>query len=141
MPVGEHVVPLGVASICRQGTDLTIVTYSSQVPVALSAATTLAADGIEAEVIDLRTLLPIDMATVLASVAKTKRAIVTHTATEFLGPGAEISSQIHEALFGQLVAPVMRLGAMYAPIPFSPELKVFPGEDNLVGAARRLVRA
>jgi pyruvate/2-oxoglutarate/acetoin dehydrogenase E1 component len=89
-------------------------------------------------VIDLRTLVPLDMDTVIASVAKTKRAIVVHGATTFCGPGAEIASLITEHLFGELAGPVARLGAAYAPIPFSADLEVFPTMDDVVAAARRL---
>ena len=141
VPAGDHRVPLGQAAIRRQGRDVTLVAYGSQVPVALSAAEALAVEGVDAEVIDLRSLLPLDLATVLTSVAKTRRAIVTHTATEFLGPGAEISAQIHEQLFGQLAAPVVRLGAAFSPIPFSPELQVFPRDGDLVRAARTVLEA
>src|SRR5262249_46426656 len=120
VPLASYSVPLGVAAVPRTGTDVTIVTYGSLVAEALAAAETLAGQGVQAEVIDLRSLMPLDMATVLESAAKTKRVVVAHTSTEFCGPGAEISAQIHEALYGQLRAPVARLGGPYAPMPFSP---------------------
>ncbi|MCA1842961.1 MAG: alpha-ketoacid dehydrogenase subunit beta [Actinobacteria bacterium] len=138
VPVEDYRIPLGRAAVRMPGDDVTIVTYGEQVAVALEAAEGLAADGIEAEVIDLRSLVPLDMPTVLASVSRTKRAIVTHGATTFCGPGAEIASQISEQLFGDLVAPVARLGARYAPIPFSADLEVYPTAADIVAAARRL---
>jgi pyruvate/2-oxoglutarate/acetoin dehydrogenase E1 component len=140
IPVEPYTVPIGVASVLREGGDVTIVTYGSQVPGAMAAASTLADDGIDVEVIDLRTLLPLDMETVVRSARKTRRVIVAHNATEFLGPGAEISSQLHEQLWGELAAPVERLGGPFCPIPFSPDLNVFPSDSDLVRAARRLTR-
>ncbi|MGH3491864.1 MAG: alpha-ketoacid dehydrogenase subunit beta, partial [Sciscionella sp.] len=119
VPVAGYSIPLGQAATPRSGDDLSIVAFGSTVPEALSAAETLAGEGISAEVIDLRSLMPLDMDTVLASAARTKRVMVVHTSTEFCGPGAEISSQIHEELYGQLAAPVMRLGGPYSPMPFS----------------------
>jgi len=138
VPVDAYTVPLGQASIPRAGEDLSIVTYGSQVPIALGAAEALSAEGIEAEVVDLRSLVPLDVDTVLGSAAKTRRVIVTHTSTEFAGPGAELSSQIHEALYGDLAAPVARLGSPYAPMPFAPALPFLAGQDDLVKAARAL---
>lgn len=139
VPVGRYVVPLGKAATPRVGRDVTVVAFGALVPVALEAAEVLAQEGIELEVIDLRSLVPLDMDTVLASVEKTRRVIVTHTSTEFCGPGAEISAQIHEALFGDLLAPVIRLGGPYAPMPFSPDLAFHPAAEDLVRAARDLV--
>jgi acetoin:2,6-dichlorophenolindophenol oxidoreductase subunit beta len=141
VPTGTYTVPLGVASVPREGRDLTIVTYGTLVPAALEATDTLAGQGVQAEVIDLRSLVPLDIDTVLASAAKTRRVIVTHTATEFCGPGAEISAQIHEALFGELAAPVMRLGGPYSPMPFSPDLPFHPEAADLVKAAEKLMSA
>ncbi|MGW4339766.1 alpha-ketoacid dehydrogenase subunit beta [Rhodococcus koreensis] len=140
VPVAPYTVPIGVASVRREGRDVTIVAHGSQVPAALEAAEILATEGVDAEVIDLRSLVPLDIDTVLASAAKTGRVIVTHTATEFCGPGAEISSQVHEALFDELKAPVMRLGGPYAPMPFAPELSFHPVAADLVTAAHGLVR-
>jgi len=138
VPVDDYRIPLGTAAVRLPGDDVTIVTYGAQVPVAVRAAEQLADEGIEAEVIDLRSLVPLDMDTVLTSVGKTKRAVVTHGATMFCGPGAEIASQITERLFGMLAAPVARLGARYAPIPFSADLEVYPTVDDIVGAVRGL---
>lgn len=139
VPVGAYKVPLGVAAVPREGTDLSIVTYGYLVPEALKAAEELAADGISAEVVDLRSLVPLDIDTVLRSVAKTRRVIIAHGTTEFAGPGAEISAEINDALFGQLAAPVVRVGGPYAPMPFSLDLPFLPAGDDLTKAARRLV--
>jgi pyruvate/2-oxoglutarate/acetoin dehydrogenase E1 component len=139
IPVGAYTVPLGAASVPREGTDLSIVTYGYLVPEALKAAEELASAGISAEVVDLRSLVPLDIETVLASVAKTRRAIVAHGTTEFAGPGAEISAQINEALFGQLAAPVTRVGGPYAPMPFSLDLPFLPVAEDLAREAHRLV--
>jgi pyruvate/2-oxoglutarate/acetoin dehydrogenase E1 component len=140
VPTTPYTVPLGVASVPRSGTDLTIVAHGSQVQAALEAAEKLAGEGVSAEVIDLRSLVPLDIDTVLTSAAKTGRVIVTHTSTEFCGPGAEISSQVHEALFHELKAPVVRLGGPYTPMPFAPELAYHPGAEDLVVAGHELIR-
>lgn len=141
VPVGDVTLPIGQAATKRAGDDVTVVTYGAQTPVALAAAARLADDGISAEVIDLRTLVPLDIDTVLESVGRTRRAIVTHEATKFCGPGAEIAAQISEHLFGDLLAPVARLGLGYSPIPYGKNFDLFPGEDDIVGTARRLVDA
>jgi pyruvate/2-oxoglutarate/acetoin dehydrogenase E1 component len=140
VPVDAYTVPIGVASVPREGDDLTVVTYGYLVPEALRAADKLAEQGISAEVIDLRSLVPLDLETVLRSAAKTRRVIVTHGATEFAGPGAELSALIHEALFSELIAPVVRVGGPYAPMPFSPDLEFLPVEDDLVKAAVTLMK-
>jgi pyruvate/2-oxoglutarate/acetoin dehydrogenase E1 component len=139
VPVGSFRVPLGSASVVRSGSDLTIVSYGAMVSEAVGAAATLEQEGIDAEIIDLRSLVPLDIDAVIASVSRTKRLIVTHTATEFCGPGAEIAAQVGSALFGQLLAPVVRLGGPYAPMPFSPHLVFHPGQADLVRASRALL--
>ena len=106
----------------RAGSDVSIITYGQMTPAALEAAATLAEEGISAEVIDLRSLVPLDHHTVLTSVAKTRRAVVTHAATRFAGPGAEISAMIHEELFGQLERPVRRVASAFTPVPFAESL-------------------
>lgn len=139
VPVGAHHVPLGVAATRRAGDDVTIVTYGAQVHTALAAAETLAEQGIAAEVIDLRTLVPLDTETVFASVERTRRAIVVHDAHTFGGPGAEIAAQITEHLWGDLLAPVLRVGAGYSPVPFAPELGFHPKGDDIVAAAHKVM--
>ena len=140
VPVGHFQVPLGQANTLTVGSDVTIVTYGSMVGPCLAAYDTLALADISCEVIDLRTLYPLDLETIFESVTKTRRALVVHEATQFCGPGAEISSQIHEQLFGELLAPVLRLGAEYTPVPFSSALSGYPTHDKIVAAALSAVR-
>lgn len=139
VPTGEHVVPLGKARVLREGDAATVIGYGPQVPVLTAAAEQLAAEGVTVEVIDLRSLVPLDFDTVLESVARTKRAVVVHEATKFAGPGAEIAARITEELFGELAAPVRRLGGAYAPIPFASSLSTSPTAADVTGAVRALV--
>ena len=141
VPTGDHRVPLGSAAVARQGSDVTVVSYSAMALNALAAAAQLAEEGIEAEVIDLRSLVPLDFETVLASVARTRRAVVAHEAWRFGGLGAELAAQLHAELFGELEAPVARVGAASAPIPFSPPLEaaVVPGPDEVAAAIRSVL--
>jgi acetoin:2,6-dichlorophenolindophenol oxidoreductase subunit beta len=141
VPEGLYEVPLGKAAIRREGADLTIVAYSIQAANAAAAADELAKQGISAEVIDLRTIVPLDIDTVLDSVRKTRRAIVCHEAWTFGGFGAELASQIQEALFDLLEAPILRVGAKTSHIPFAPVLEraVVPGVEEIVEAARRIL--
>jgi pyruvate/2-oxoglutarate/acetoin dehydrogenase E1 component len=131
---------LGRANLLQTGRDITLVTYGPMVGPCMQARATLADEGIDCEVIDLRSLVPLDLETVFESVTKTRRALIVHEATQFCGPGAEISSQIHEQLFGELLAPALRLGAEYTPVPFSPALSNFPSLDKIVAAVRSAVR-
>ena len=141
VPIDDHRVPLGSAAVARQGSDVTVVSYSAMTLNALAAAAQLAEEGIEAEVIDLRSLVPLDFETVLASVARTRRAVVAHEAWRFGGLGAELAAQLHAELFGELEAPVARVGAASAPIPFSPPLEaaVVPGPDEVAAAVRSVL--
>ena len=141
VPTGDHWVPLGSAAVARQGSDVTVVSYSAMTLNALAAAAQLAEESIEAEVIDLRSLVPLDFETVLASVARTRRAVVAHEAWRFGGLGAELAAQLHAELFGELEAPVARVGAASAPIPFSPPLEaaVVPGPDEVAAAVRSVL--
>ena len=141
VPEGEYLVPLGVSELKRTGTDLTIVSYSRQVVFALQAAEQLASEGIEVEVVDLRTLYPMDISTAIASVQKTNRALVVHEAVQFGGFGGEIASQIQEQAFDYLDAPVVRLAAMHSPVPFSEPLEFgsFPSVERIVESAKGLL--
>jgi acetoin:2,6-dichlorophenolindophenol oxidoreductase subunit beta len=140
VPDGDVRIPLGVADVKRHGTDATIVTYGSQVQVALTAAEQLAPEGVSVEVVDLRTLVPLDMDTVLESADRTGRLLVTHQATRSMGPGAEIAARVQEAIGPRLRAPIARLGAEFAPVPFSPALNIYPTEKSVAEAIRGLVR-
>ena len=141
VPTGEHVVPLGKADIKRAGTDLTIVTWSRYVLFSLDAAQQLAADGIEAEVIDLRSLVPLDKEAVLASVRKTHRLLVVHEAIKRSGFGGEIAALVAEEAFDDLDAPPRRLAGVETPIPYAQHLEktVVPQVDDIVKAAKELV--
>lgn len=137
-PEPGYRVPLGQAAIARPGSDVTVIGYGTAIRQALSAAETLAADGISVEVLDLRTIAPFDEAAVLESVGRTGRAVVVHEAVRKFGVGAEVSAVIHEALFDVLKAPVGRVGSAYSPVPFSPVLeKAFLyGVDDILTAVK-----
>lgn len=139
VPEEDYAVPLGSAAVVREGNDLTIVTYSVSTLRSLEASERLAADGIEATVVDLRSLVPLDLDAVLDAVGRTGRALIVHEAWRFGGFGAELAAQIGEHLWSDLKAPVGRVGAESAPIPFSPPLEaaVVPGVDAIVAAAHR----
>lgn len=140
VPVEEYTIPFGVADIKREGRDLTIVATSSMVQVALGAAKMLQDIGLSAEVIDPRTLLPLDKATLIASAKKTSRALVVDEGYEQYGVTAEIASIIAYGAFYYLDAPVKRIGAMDVPIPFSPALEdlTVPSEQKVFQAAKEL---
>jgi pyruvate dehydrogenase E1 component beta subunit len=138
---GAELPPIGLARIARAGTDVTLIAYSAMVRSALDAAEELSSSGISAEVIDLRTLVPLDMATVAASVARTHRVVIAHEAVLNGGAGAEIAARIGTELFDELDAPVTRVGCPFAPIPFAPELEaaLLPRSDDIVTAVRDLL--
>jgi acetoin:2,6-dichlorophenolindophenol oxidoreductase subunit beta len=123
VPAGDYRVPLGKARIARAGTDLTMITYGRQVHDCLAVAEQLAREGFSIEVIDLRTLQPLDTRTVFDSVSKTHRAVVVHEAVTRGGFGAELSAQIHSELFGELAAPVTRVGGANTPVPYASSLE------------------
>ena len=141
VPTGEHLVPLGRADLKRAGTDLTIVTWSRQVLFALDAARQLSADGIEAEVVDLRTLVPLDKETVLTSVRKTHRLLVVHEAIRRGGFGGEIAAIVAEEAFDDLDAPPRRVAGLETPIPYAQHLEktVIPQVEDIVKAAKELL--
>ncbi len=143
LPDGEEILtPIGVARIAREGKDLTIVTYSAMVHKALEAAERLSHDGVSVEVLDLRTLLPIDDAAIVASVKKTNRVLIVHEDTRTGGLAGEITARINEQCFEWLDAPVRRVCAHDVPLPFAPALEdfVLPQTDDIVAAARWMVR-
>ncbi len=141
VPAGEYTIPFGKADIKRPGHHLTIVTYSRMVLVAMQAAAHLAQDGIEAEVIDLRSLRPLDMETVVTSVRKTNRALVLEEDWRQNGMGAEIAARIYEEAFDYLDAPVQRLAAAEVPLPYARniEREAYPREEHVTRAARELL--
>jgi pyruvate/2-oxoglutarate/acetoin dehydrogenase E1 component len=138
VPEGEHTVPLGKARIAREGSEMTVVAYGSAVHLATQAAEEL---GEDIEILDLRTLCPLDSEAVLASARKTGKVLVAHEATRTCGVGAEVAALISEQAFEHLDAPVARLTAADVPIPFSPPLeqRVLPGLDDFKEACRELI--
>jgi 2-oxoisovalerate dehydrogenase E1 component beta subunit len=140
LPPEEYTVPIGQARVFREGRDLSIITYGAMVYTAQEAAATLEAEGISAEIVDLRTLLPLDEETILASVRKTARAIVLHEDTLTGGFGGEIAARITERAFDCLDAPVVRIAAADTPVPFSAPLEdaFLPNADKVARKARWL---
>jgi acetoin:2,6-dichlorophenolindophenol oxidoreductase subunit beta len=141
VPDGDHLVPLGLADVKREGEDVTVIATSSMVHVALSAADELERDGISVEVVDPRTIAPLDRATLVASARKTGRVIVVDEGHQSYGASAELAAVIAEDAFWYLDAPVMRFGAMDVPIPFSPVLEdqTVPTPERVAEAALRLL--
>jgi pyruvate dehydrogenase E1 component beta subunit len=139
----EELVPFGKARIVRAGNDVTLVTYSIMVRKGLEAAERLAADGIEVEVIDLRTVFPLDLELIEASVRKTNRLVVAGEAPRFGGIASEVAATVQEAVFDYLDAPVLRVGGRHAPIPHSPPLfeAIIPQVEDVARAVRHLVRS
>lgn len=141
VPAGSYLTPIGKALVRRTGTDLTIVAGSIMLHRAMEAAESLAAEGTSAEVIDLRSIRPIDRETILASVRKTGRLMVVYEGVKAFGVGAEISAMVAESdAFDFLDAPILRLGAADAPVPYNPDLEraSVPQVDTILDAARRL---
>jgi pyruvate/2-oxoglutarate/acetoin dehydrogenase E1 component len=139
---GDDVVPIGEARIARAGDDVTIVAWGAAVRRALSAADTLAADGVSAEVLDLRTLSPLDEAAILESLKRTGRMVVVHDAVGPFGPGAEVAALAADRGFAWLRAPVRRVTAPFAPVPFAPALEAayFPQPAGVIAAVRDVLR-
>jgi len=142
VPEGDYMIPFGKANIKREGRDITFVATSSMVQVAEKAAAILEGEGISAEVIDPRTIVPLDEETILASVRKTSRAIVIDEGHQSYGVSAEIAARISEKAFYHLDAPVLRMGAMDVPVPFSPALEdlTVPTDEAVADRARAAVR-
>lgn len=140
VPDGDHIVPIGKAAVAREGKDVTLVSYSLMMQRVLEAAAKLAEQGIDAEVIDLRTISPLDKNAIFQSVAKTKRLIIIHEAVKTGGVGAEIAALVAEEMIDYLDAPIKRLGAPFVPIPFSPPLERLVKIDAgaVVRAAREI---
>jgi 2-oxoisovalerate dehydrogenase E1 component len=142
-PPTDHVVPIGRAAVVRPGTDVTVVSVSRMVHDALAAAELVAADGISAEVIDLRTVAPLDITTILESVARTSRLVVAHEAVAPFGIGAEIAATVAHDGFWNLDAPIERVGAAPTPPPYAPDLEHawLPDRDDIAAAIRRCAGA
>jgi 2-oxoisovalerate dehydrogenase E1 component len=141
VPIADYVIPLGQTDVKRSGTDITICTYGVMVHAALEAANELQGEGISVEVVDLRTLVPLDLVTVVDSVRKTKRLVVAHESVGFCGPGAEIAAAVGTELFGVLAAPIQRVAGTYTPVPRAASLEAAcrPNAAQIIEAVRRMV--
>jgi 2-oxoisovalerate dehydrogenase E1 component beta subunit len=141
VPDEDYIVPLGKAAVRREGLDLTIITFGAMVHTALDAAKQLESDGVQVEVLDLRSLAPLDREAILASVAKTSRALLLYEARRTGGIGGELAAIIAEEAFEYLDAPIMRIASEDAPVPYAPPLETafLPSVDKVVSAAKRLV--
>jgi pyruvate/2-oxoglutarate/acetoin dehydrogenase E1 component len=137
----EYVVEIGKGIIRRPGTDVTLITYGSMVSRSMEAAKTLAAEGIDVEVIDLRSLVPLDWDLVLTSVGKTHRAMIVHEANKTAGPGAEIAAQIQERVFFELETPILRVAGKDVPLPQQNDLEqlCIPSVDEIAATGRQLL--
>lgn len=137
-PVRGERIPLGQARVVQEGSDITLVSYSRTLHDVMAVARDLAREGISAEVIDLRSIAPLDMGTVRASAAKTGRVVIAHEAQVDFGVGAEIAARLHKDLFGTLKAPVARVGAARSPVPFSKPLEAafVPTRERILAAVR-----
>ena len=142
VPEEEYTLPLGRACLMREGRDVSLITYGRMAPLCLEAAEHLSLEGIEAEVLDLRTLSPLDTGAVIATAKKTHRVVVVHEAVQFGGFGGEIVSTIADSeAFYYLDAPVKRVGGRYCPVPFSPvlEANAFPTKERVEAAVREIL--
>jgi pyruvate/2-oxoglutarate/acetoin dehydrogenase E1 component len=141
LPDEDYIVPIGKANVRRRGKDLTILTWGAMIYVADEAADELKKDGVSAEIIDLRSILPFDEEAILESVAKTNRVVILHEAPLTGGAGAEFAARIAEKAFDYLDAPIKRVAALDVPTPYSPPLEAFalPNKEKLLAAARELL--
>jgi 2-oxoisovalerate dehydrogenase E1 component beta subunit len=142
LPEGEVLVPIGKAAVKREGRHLTIISYAAMLHTSLEAAETLAREGIECEVIDLRTLLPLDKQTILSSVKKTNKLLVVHEDTRSGGIAGEIAAIVCEGAFDDLDGPIVRVTSLDTPVPYSPPLeeRFLPNAGKIVAAARELAK-
>jgi pyruvate/2-oxoglutarate/acetoin dehydrogenase E1 component len=141
VPDGDYIVPIGKAAVKREGSDLSIITFGAMVHTALDAARQLEADGVQAEVIDLRSLAPLDREAILTSVSKTSRALLLYEARRTGGIGGELAAIIAEEAFEYLDAPIMRIASVDAPVPYAPPLEsaFLPSVEKVVAGAKTLV--
>ncbi len=141
VPAGEYTIPLGKAEVKREGNDVTVVATAAMVHKALETAEKLAGEGISVEVVDPRSLYPLDTETILNSVRKTHRLVVVHEEVKFCGSGAEIAALVAEEAFDYLDAPILRVAAPFTPVPFSPALEkeFIPDTAKIVAAVKTVV--
>lgn len=138
---GEILIPIGKSKVQRPGKDVTIVTYSKMVDISMKAADQLAQEGIEAEIVDLRTLRPLDMDPVIASFKKTNRAVIVEEGWRSYGIGAEVASRIYEGAFDYLDAPIQRVGQKEVPLPYNRELEqlALPQVEDVIRAVKEVL--
>jgi len=141
VPDGDARIPFGRARVAREGSDVSLFAYGAMLPVALEAAEKLAPDGISAEVVDLRSLVPLDEKAVIDSVEKTGRAVIVHEAARFCGFGAELAALLSEKALYSLKAPIVRVTGFDTPFPYALENVYLPNADRIAHAARNTVRA
>jgi pyruvate dehydrogenase E1 component beta subunit len=139
IPEEEYLVPLGKAEVRKVGKDVTVVATSRMVHEALAAANVLSGGGIDVEVIDLRTISPLDKETIFQSVEKTSKLVVAHEAVKTFGVGAEVAAMVCEEMIDRLSAPVARIGAPFVPAPFNLENLYLPNSDDVVKAVRKVM--
>jgi len=135
-------IPLRQADIKQPGSDVALISYGRSVHESLAAATLLQEQGVNAEVIDLRTLVPLDVETMVSSVRRTHRAVIVHDAVQFAGPGAEIVATLQSECFSALAAPIERVGARFVPTPAAPalEAQIYPSSPRIVAAVQRTLQ-
>jgi len=141
VPEGEYTIPLGKGDIKKSGEDVTVIATSRMVTYALNAAQKLAQDGIDVEVVDPRTLSPLDEETILTSVKKTHRLVIVHEEVKFAGSGAEIAAMVAEKGIDYLDGPILRVAAPFSPVPFAPSLEAefIPSEAKIIEAVKRVL--
>ncbi len=140
VPEDLYTVPLGKADVKREGSDVTVIATMAMVHRALEAAEELSKEGVSVEVVDPRTLQPLDNETIIESIKKTHKVVIVHEAVKFAGPGAEIAAMIADEAFDYLDAPVKRVAAPFTPVPFSPvlEKEYIPGKEKIINAVKEL---
>jgi len=136
VPLADYRIPLGTAAVKRAGSDVSVITYGAEVHSSLAAAEVLSAEGVDVEVLDLRSLVPLDTVAIGASLGRTGRALVVHAAPTFAGPGAELAAIITETMSSDLRSPVRRLGGANVPVAFANELEVAPTAQTIAAAVR-----
>jgi pyruvate dehydrogenase E1 component beta subunit len=142
VPEGEYLLPIGKAQVLREGTDVTIVSYSRMVHECLKAAEDLAKEGVSAEIVDLRSLVPLDKETIFRSLEKTSRLVIVHEAVGKSGFGAEVAAVVAEEALDLLDAPIRRVTALFSPVPYSSALEsvYFPDKDKVADAVKSMLR-
>jgi len=142
VPEGDYTIPIGKSKVQREGSDVTVVAYSKMVPYSMQAADILAKEGVEIEIVDLRSLRPLDMSPVIASFKKTNRAVIAEEGWRSYGVGSEVAARIYEEAFDYVDAPVRRVAQKEVPLPYNAHLEqlALPQVDDIVNAVREVLR-